>query len=66
MTEVWHRDVRNVQIEQTFFERLFALRRLGISNAAQSCIEVEVSGLRGCDRVKQIVDKHRVGQSRAA
>lgn len=66
ITEVWHRDVRNVQIEQTFFQRLCGVGRMGISSAAQSSIEIDVAGLRNCDKIKQIIDKNRISSKRAA
>ena len=66
ITEVWHRDVRNVQIEQTLFQRILGVGRIGVSSAAQSSIEIEVSGLRNVDKIKGIIDKNRIGQRRAA
>jgi len=66
ITEVWHRDVRNVQIEQTFFQRILGVGRIGVSSAAQSSIEIEVSGMRNVDKIKEIIDKNRIGQRRAA
>lgn len=59
ITEVWHRDVRNVQLNQTFFQRLFDVGTLGISSAGQSGIEISVSGLPDPDGVKALIDRHR-------
>ena len=59
ITEVWHRDVRNVQLDQTFFQRMFDTGRIGISSAAQSGIEIDVSGLQGPDKIKSIIDRYR-------
>lgn len=59
ITEVWHRDVRNVQIEQSLFQRIFNTGRLGISSAAQSGIEIDVSGLKDPMKIKQLIDHHR-------
>jgi len=66
ITEVWHRDVRNVQIEQTFFQRLLGVGQIGVSSAAQSGIEIEVSGMRDVDKIKGIIDKNRVAAHLAA
>lgn len=33
--EVWHRDVRNVQIDQSFFQRIFGVGRIAISSSGQ-------------------------------
>tara|TARA_R110002049_G_scaffold72490_6_gene187350 strand:- start:26370 stop:26762 length:393 start_codon:yes stop_codon:yes gene_type:complete len=59
ITEVWHRDVRNVQLEQTFFQRMFDTGRIGISSAAQSGVEIDVSGMRDPDKIKELVDSYR-------
>jgi len=66
ITEVWHRDVRNVQIEQTFFQRVLGVGSIGVSSAAQSSIEIEVSGMRNVDKIKGIIDKNRISSRRAA
>ena len=59
VTEVWHRDVRNVTLNQTFFQRIFDVGSLGISSAGQSGIEIAVSGIPDPDGVKELIDKHR-------
>jgi uncharacterized membrane protein YdbT with pleckstrin-like domain len=60
ITEVWHRDVRNVQLTQSLFQRIFDTGRIGISSAAQSGIEIDVAGLRNPDKIKSIIDKYRI------
>ncbi len=60
ITEVWHRDVRNVQLHQSFTQRIFDVGKIGISSAGQGGIEIEVSGMRGPDRIKGIIDEYRV------
>ncbi|MGB7347741.1 MAG: PH domain-containing protein [Pirellulaceae bacterium] len=59
ITEVWHRDVRNVQLHQSFFQRIFDTGRIGVSSAGQDGIEIDVSGLRNPDQIKGIIDEHR-------
>ena len=59
VTEVWHQDVRNVQLNQSFFQRVFNVGALGISSSGQSGIEISVSGLPEPERVKQLIDQHR-------
>ena len=59
VTEVWHRDVRNVQLNQTFFQRVFGVGRLGISSSGQSEIEIIVNGMPDPEKVKEIIDQHR-------
>jgi uncharacterized membrane protein YdbT with pleckstrin-like domain len=59
ITEVWHRDVRNVQLDQTFFQRLVGTGRIGLSSSAQSGIEIDVSGLKNPQLIKELVDRYR-------
>lgn len=58
-TEVRHRDVRNIQISQGMFQRIFNVGTIGISSAGQSGVEVEATGMPDPNRVKQIIDKYR-------
>ena len=59
ITEVWHQDVRNVQLKQTFFQRLLGVGSLGISSAGQAGLEVSVSGIPDPEQVKDLIDQHR-------
>lgn len=59
VTEVWHRDVRNVQLNQTFFQRIFDVGTIGVSSAGQSGVEIAVSGIPDPGGVKELIDKHR-------
>jgi uncharacterized membrane protein YdbT with pleckstrin-like domain len=59
ITEVWHQDVRNVQLNQTFFQRLLGVGSLGISSAGQSGLEISVAGIPDPERVKDLIDRHR-------
>ena len=59
ITEVWHQDVRNVQLDQTFFQRLLGVGSLGISSSGQAGLEISVSGIPDPDRVKALIDQHR-------
>lgn len=59
LVEVWHRDVRNVQLHQTLGQRIFGVGRLGISSAGQGDIEIQVSGIPDPERVKKIIDTYR-------
>ena len=52
ITEVWHQDVRNVQLNQTFFQRLLGVGALGISSAGQAGLEISVSGIPDPEQVK--------------
>ena len=59
ITEVWHQDVRNVQLDQTFFQRLSGVGSLGISSSGQAGLEISVSGIPDPERVKELIDQHR-------
>ena len=59
VTEVWHQDVRNVQLNQSFFQRIFDVGYLGISSAGQSGLEISVTGMPNPDYVKELIDSHR-------
>ena len=59
ITEVWHQDVRNVQLNQTFFQRLLGVGSLGISSAGQAGLEISVSGIPNPEQVKDLIDQHR-------
>ena len=57
--EVFHKDVRNVQVHQTFWQRLFDVGTVGISSAGQSGLEIEVAGLPRPSEVSALINKHR-------
>ena len=59
ITEVWHQDVRNVQLNQTFFQRMLGVGSLGISSAGQAGLEISVSGIPDPEQVKELIDQHR-------
>lgn len=57
--DVFHENVRNIQVKQSFFQRIMGVGYVGISSAGQSGVEIEVDGIPDPDRVKQIIDDHR-------
>lgn len=57
--EVFHCDVRNIQIKQSLFQRLFKTGYIGISSAGQSGVEIEVHGIPHPDRAKAVIDNYR-------
>jgi uncharacterized membrane protein YdbT with pleckstrin-like domain len=59
ITEVWHQDVRNVQLNQTFLQRIFDVGSIGISSSGQSGLEILVKGIPEPSRVKALIDDHR-------
>lgn len=59
INEVWHRDVRNVQISQSFLQRIFGVGTIGVSSAGQAGMEIEVAGLPAPYKVKALIDQQR-------
>lgn len=59
ITEVWHQDIRNVQLDQTFFQRIFDVGKIGISSAGQADLEISVTGIPQPQRVKDLIDTYR-------
>jgi uncharacterized membrane protein YdbT with pleckstrin-like domain len=54
-SEVRHRDVRNVQVNQTTFERLLGVGDLALSSAGQSDFEIAVKGIPNPNRVADVI-----------
>ena len=59
INEVYHRDVRNVRLSQTFLQRVFGVGSLEISSAGQADVEIAVSGMPSPEKMKAIIDEHR-------
>ncbi len=59
--DVFHSNVRNIQVRQSFLQRLFNVGWVGISSAGQSGLEIEINGIRDPEKVKEIIDDHREG-----
>ena len=59
ITEVWHQDIRNVQLDQTFFQRLLDVGSIGISSAGQGGLEIFVTGIPQPGHVKELIDQYR-------
>jgi uncharacterized membrane protein YdbT with pleckstrin-like domain len=57
--DVYLTDVRNVQIYQTFGQRIFGVGSVAISSAGNEGIEIQVTGLPDPDKIKSIIDTHR-------
>lgn len=57
--DIFHNDIRNVRMDQTFFQRLMGVGRLGISSSGQSDIEIEVAGIPDPETAKGLIDRYR-------
>ena len=58
-SEVYHTDVRNVQVSQGIFQRIFNVGAIGISSAGQSGVEIGVDGIPDPQKVKTLIDQYR-------
>ncbi len=56
--EIFHSNVKNVEVRQTFSQRIFGIGYIGISSAGQSGYEIQIDGIRDPDQVKQIIYEH--------
>ncbi len=65
INEVYHSDVRNVQLRQTLGQRIFNVGYIGIASAGHSGMEIEVNGIPDPEQVKDTIDKHRRVQKSA-
>ncbi|QDU45733.1 Bacterial membrane flanked domain protein [Symmachiella dynata] len=60
--EVTHDNVRNVQIAQTFLQRIMGVGNVGISSAGQSGVEIFVRGIPDPERVREIIHNGSRGE----
>jgi len=58
-SEVRHEDVRNLQVSQSVFQRLFGVGRIAISSSGQAGLEIEVSGIRDPESIKTLINRFR-------
>ena len=57
LNEVRLEHIRNVQLRQGLFQRLFDIGWIGISSAGQGGLEIEVDGIPSPAKVKAIIDE---------
>ena len=57
--EVMHDNVRNIQVRQSFFQRIMNVGYVGISSAGQAGMEIEVKGIPDPDEVQRLISEHR-------
>lgn len=59
--DVFHGNVRNIQVRQSFLQRMFNVGWVGISSAGQAGVEIDINGIPDPNTVKDIIDDHRQG-----
>ncbi|MBK7404151.1 MAG: PH domain-containing protein [Phycisphaerales bacterium] len=58
-SEVVHDNIRNVQVVQTFWQRIWKVGTLGLSSSGQDGIEIEIGDIPDPDRVREVIDAYR-------
>lgn len=58
-SEVVHDNIRNIQIDQSFTQRVMKVGRIGISSSGQDGIELQVNHLKSPDELRRIIDLYR-------
>ena len=59
INEVFHRDVRNVRLSQSFWQRVLGVGLIELSSAGQSDVEISVSGIPDPEKVKSLINEYR-------
>lgn len=58
-SEVVHDNIRNVQVSQTFLQRLLGVGTLGLSSSGQDGIEIQIDNIPKPDHIRRIIDLYR-------
>lgn len=59
INEVFHSNIRNIEIEQSLIQRMFNVGTLRIASAAHSGFEIEISGIKNPLMLKDMINKYR-------
>ncbi len=59
INEVFHSNIRSIEIEQTLLQRLFNVGTIRISSAAHSGSEIEISGIKNPMSLRDMINKYR-------
>ena len=58
-SEVVHDNIRNVQVTQTFWQRIWKVGTLGLSSSGQDGIEIEIADIPDPEHVRKVIDAYR-------
>jgi len=61
--EVLHENIRNIQVYQSFMQRMLKAGSIGISSAGQAGVEIEVQGIPSPYDVKSCIDQYRINEN---
>jgi len=59
ITDVYHSDIRNVQLNQGLMQRIFNVGAIAIASAGTGAHEIVVSGLPDPEKIKDFIDQYR-------
>jgi len=57
--DVYHTDIRNVQVRQTLFQRIFRTGSIAVASAGHGGIEIFAQGIPNPQKVKDLIDQQR-------
>ena len=57
--EVAHNRIEDIEITQTFLQRMWNIGTLGVSSAGESGVEIEVADLPDLSRLRETIDAYR-------
>ena len=58
-SEVQHDDVRNMQVEQSIFQRMIGVGDIAISSAGQGDMEIQVKGFKDPNEIVEVIRKYQ-------
>lgn len=58
-SEVLHDNIRNIQIEQSFWNRVWRVGKIGIASSGQDGIEIQLGDIPSPDNLREIIDLYR-------
>lgn len=58
-SEVVHDNIRNIQIDQTFWQRVWGVGSIGISSSGQDGIEIQLGDLKNPNDIRKTIDLYR-------
>jgi uncharacterized membrane protein YdbT with pleckstrin-like domain len=56
---VYHSDVRNIQIRQGLFQRMFGVGSVGIATSGIAGVEIEIKAISNPVKVRNLIDEQR-------
>lgn len=59
LSEVPHEDIQNIQIKQSFWDRMWGIGQLGVSSAGQDDVEIVISNIPHPYKVREMIDAYR-------